>query len=135
MAKRNPPKRLFKADRVSSYQHDRSPISRMKQMSRAHEDILQNIEATLVAEWREDPDIDDRSALEALQASVSGAGAEDARVSGLVAALRSIREFRAEVGDATWLEAVRVVADSVRRHSKREPGETSYLEFVAPYVG
>ncbi len=56
MAKRNLPRRLFKApDRVSSYQHDRSSTSRMKQMSREHMDVLQNIEFSLVSGFSKRP--------------------------------------------------------------------------------
>lgn len=135
MAKRNLPKRLFKApDRVSSYHHDRSPMGRMKRMAREHEDVLQNIEFALVNGHLDDPGIDDRAVIEALQVSLTGSEPDDERVDGLVMALRAIRQFREDIDDAVWRGAIHVVADSVRRHSALRPGETSYLSFVAEYV-
>ena len=135
MAKRNLPKRLFKTpDRISSYQHDRSPTGRMKRMAREHEDVLQNIEFALVNGHRDDPDVDDHAVVEALQASLTDVPHDDPRVDGLAMALRAMRQFREDIDDATWIQALRVVADSVRRHSELRPGETSYLSFVSDYV-
>jgi uncharacterized alpha-E superfamily protein len=135
MAKRNLPKRLFKTpDRVSSYQHDRSPTSRMKHMARDHEDVLQNIEFALVNGHREDPEIDDRDVFEALRVSLNDGETDEERVDGLVMALRATRQFREDITDDVWREALRVVADSVKRHSERRPGETSYLSFAGQFV-
>jgi hypothetical protein len=135
MAKRNLPKRLFKApDRVSRYQHDRSPMGRMKRMAREYEDVLQNIEFVLVNSHRDDPEIDDRAVIEALQASLTDAEPDDERVDGLVMDLQAMREFREDITAAVWRDAIHVVADSVRRHSELRPGETSYLSFVSQYV-
>jgi hypothetical protein len=135
MAKRNSPRRLFKApDRVSSYQHDRSSTSRMKQMSREHMDVLQNIEFSLVSGHRNDPSIDDRAVFEALSASLSNREPGEQPVSGLVMALQEMRQYREDITDDVWREALRVVGDSVKRHSELRPGETSYLSFAGRFV-
>ena len=66
------PKRLFKGkDVIHSYQHDRSAKSRIKQMSSAYGDVLQNIESVVVGSAHQDPTIDDRIIDEALQISVN----------------------------------------------------------------
>ena len=59
--KRKPPRRMFRTpDRVSRYEHDRSPIGRMKRVAREHEDVLQGIETLFVSRREEDPGVDDR---------------------------------------------------------------------------
>jgi hypothetical protein len=72
MLPKKPPKRLFRSkDVIHSYQHDRSARSRMKQMSRNYEDVLQNVEIALVGPAHQDPTIDDRMIDEALQISTN----------------------------------------------------------------
>ena len=136
MAKRQQlPKRLFKGqDRISAYQKDQSPAKLMKQVSREHPDLLQNIEFVLVTRFHEDPGMDDRAASEALRACLGGAEPVDPRVAELVAGLQMVREFRATVSDDLWHDALRVVDDSVHRHSDLAPGRVDYLSFVAQYV-
>ena len=135
MANNKPPKRLFKgADRVSSYQHDRSPVKRMKQMARDHEDVLQNIEFALVDGHRNDPRVDDGDARAALRACLQGTVPDDPRAAGLAGALGEIRILREDVADDVWHDALRVVEESVRRHSQFRPGETSYLAFAAQFI-
>jgi len=134
MAKRQLPKRLFKQDHVSSYKADISPKARMKRLAREHEDVLQNIEFALVRCHRDDPRVDDRVADEALGAAIRGVEPDEPHAADVFAALASIRQMREDVEDGVWRDALQVVRDSVRRHSERRPGETSYLDFVAPYV-
>ena len=52
----------------------------------------------------------------------------------LVMALRAMRQLREDLTDDVWREALRVVADSVKRHSDFRPGETSYLSFAGQFV-
>jgi hypothetical protein len=136
MPKRKLSKRLFKnPDRISSYQKDHATPHSMKGMAREHPDVLQNIEFVLVQGYRQDSRIDDRDAREALRAHLGGKEAEGPRATGLAASLASMRAFREDVSDEIWFAAVRIVEDSVRLHSRFLPGETSYLRFVARYVG
>lgn len=138
MAKKKPPRRLFKqGEALSLYKADRSPRARMKQMSRDHQDVLQNIEFVLVSEHQKNLEIDDSRANAALVASLAGVDPEtldDILVADLVNALASIRQLREEVPDDIWREGLRVVQESVRRHSGLQQGETSYLEFVKQYI-
>lgn len=137
MAKRPLPKRMFKTqDRISNYQHtqSQSPIKLMKRVSSRHEDLLKDIESVLVACHRRDSGMDDRAASEAIRAKLNGEKSSDPRVADLVTDLARVRDSRRDVSDDDWRDALRVVDDSVRRHSSLRAGEKSYLEFVAPYV-
>ncbi len=136
MAKNKPPRRLFKnPDRISAYQKDHATPQTMKSMARDHADVLQNIEFALVRGYRENARVDDRDVREALRAHLGGKEAEGARAAGLAASLAAMRAFREDVSDELWFAAIRIVEDSVRLHSGFLPGETSYLRFVAQYVG
>ena len=135
MAKRQLPKRLFKQEHESSYRADRSPASRMKQITRDHQDVLQNIEFALVKCRKEDRRVDDRAVDEALGAAIGQAEAPGHAIAADVfGGLAAIRKLREDVDDDLWRNALRVVRDSVHAHSKLRPGETSYLDFVAPFV-
>jgi len=110
------------------------PADPMKEMMREHQDVLQNIEFTLVTAWRSRPAIDDRAALDALTAALRREEpAEEARRL-LFDQLRAARETRPDVSDETWGKGLRVVADSVRRRSDLRPGSTDYLDFVSPFL-
>jgi hypothetical protein len=132
------PKRLFKSkDVIHSYQHDRSAKSRMKQMSRDYEDVLQNIEIALVGSAHQDPTIDDRMIDEALQISINRIEPRrgtDSRLVRLWQRLGAMRELREDVPEDIWITCLRTVDESVRRHSMLASGETSYLDFVSQYV-
>jgi hypothetical protein len=132
------PKRLFKSkDVIHSYQHDRSAKSRMKQMSRDYEDVLQNIEIALVGPANQDPTIDDRMIDEALQISINRIEpprGTDSRVVRLWQGLGATRELREDVAEDIWISCLRTVQESVRRHSRLAPAETGYLDFVSQFV-
>jgi len=136
MASRKPPKRLFRnKDVVHSYQHDRESKLGMKQMSRDHLDVLQNIEAILVRCAHEDPGIDDGVLDRALRICMGRSDEDDdPRVMMVCDALDSIRELREDVSDGIWNSGLKTVDESVRRHSGLKPGEKAYLRFVEQYV-
>jgi hypothetical protein len=135
MKKHTPPKRLFKnPDRVVVYKEGASSIKRMMRASRDHLDILQNIEFMLVETHREHPEIDDRDVRDALRAALNGTGSESFQVTVLILALTAVRENRDDVSDDVWRKCLRVVEESVERHSTFRLGETSYLDFAAKYV-
>ena len=56
------------------------------------------------------------------------------RVADLVGALEAIRQFREDISDDVWHDGLRVVRDSVHRHSRLRRGETGYLAFAGQYV-
>jgi tRNA-dihydrouridine synthase len=108
-------------------------MARMKRVARDHEDVLQNIEFVLVNGTGDDPELDDRTVALALRACLVGKGAEHPGAGRLVRQLRQLRETRTELSDDAWRESLRVVLESVDRHSSYEPGETSYLDFAAEF--
>jgi hypothetical protein len=138
MASRKLPKRLFKnKDVVHTYQHDRETKVGMKQMTRDHLDVLENIEFVLVTHARHDPSIDDDIIDRALQITMGRTdvvGETDPRVMTLCRSLEEIRESREDVPDTIWRAGLRTVDESVRRHSRLGSGEKSYLQFVGPYI-
>ena len=129
------PKRMFKgAERASSYLHDRSATARIKKLSREHEVVLQNIEAVLVYEEREDAEIDDQVASFALRARIVNIAPEDPLAERLFNELAAVRDRHATISDFEWIEALRVVHESIVRHSSRTPGEKHYLRFAARFI-
>jgi hypothetical protein len=138
MAERKPPKRLFKnKDVVHTYQHERENKTTMKHMVRDHVDLLQNIEASLIAYASNDASVDDRALEEALGIlRRNKENIEDAEphVQDICLYLDELRTRRADVSDTIWLGALRTVQDSVRRHSSLNPGDKGYIEFVQDYV-
>jgi hypothetical protein len=126
---------MFKeADRVSRYEHDRSPIGRMKRVAREHEDVLQAIETLFVSRWKEQFGIDDRAVAAAIHACLTGTETDDPLATDLARDLAHERAGFDDLPDRDWHEALRVVRDSVHRHSECLPDETSYLSFVSEYV-
>jgi hypothetical protein len=103
-------------------------------MSRDHQDVLQNIEFALVTGHREDPRVDDRDARSALRACLQGKDADGPRAARLAESLAAIRRLREDISDAVWNDALRVIEESVRRHSGFRPGETSYLAFASQFI-
>jgi hypothetical protein len=135
VAKHKLPKRLFKGqDRVSSYETGKSPRKMMEKLSGEHEDVLQNIEFVLVTAHRDDPEVDDRVVSDALRSFLGGPPPADPLTQQIAGSLADIRQLRAEIPEHVWRDALRVVHDSVKRHSQLQPGETSYLDFVDEYI-
>lgn len=131
---RKPPKRLFKTDdRVSRFAHERSPIGKMKRMAREHESVLLGIEGTLISCWEADPSVDDEAVGIAIHAALTRKVPEDIRAIILAAEL-TVERARHDVTDLIWQEALRIVRDSVHRHSQLLPGEREYLRFVSGFV-
>ena len=108
----------------------------MERVARNHLDLLQNIEFSLADCYRNDPhgEIDDATIMKALRQTLLGREPDDSPQGVLVEALMAVRRFRNDVSDELFWDAVRVVMASVENHSKLAPGETSYLDFVQPYV-
>jgi hypothetical protein len=138
MLSRKLPKRLFKSkDVVHAYEHDRMTKGAVKHMERDHVDVLQNIEFSLVTQARDDPTIDDTVIDDALRVCIDRAepsDGADSRVAALCGMLKSTRSLRQDVSDEIWAAGLRRIQKSVRLHSNLVPGETSYLDFVRPYV-
>jgi hypothetical protein len=106
----------------------------MKRMSRDHPDLLQNIEFVLVTDWRENHQVDDAAAEEALRTVLGEGTPRSPLAEGIVEHLAAMREFRSDIPDHIWRDAVLTVLQSVRRHSLRRPGEQAYLRFASPFI-
>ena len=131
MAKSKLPKRMFKgAERASRYIHDRSKLARIKKISRDHEDVLQGIEGVLISGERENPRIDDAIASLALRSRMANIAPEDDLAAQLFEELQAVRSAHEDLSDFDWIEALRVVDESVKRHSSRTPGEIVYLRLA-----
>lgn len=103
-------------------------------MARDHLDILQNIEFVLVSGYRSDRSIDDRIVADALRAVILDTEPENTRAQSLSESLEEIRELRADISDDIWQEGLRIVLQSVHRHSSLKPGCRLYLDFISDFV-
>lgn len=110
------------------------PRKLLKQMTRYHQDVLQNIEFVLVSGYRSDRSIDDRIVADALKAAILDDIPEDARTQSLNEGLEEVREIRSDISDDIWRDGLRTVLQSVYRHSSLIPGSRGYLDFVSDYV-
>ena len=106
----------------------------LKRMTRDHQDVLQNIEFTLVTGHREDPTIDDRIIADALKAATHSYVPQDGRAQSLTEDLEQLRQLRRDVPDDVWRDGLRTVLQSVHRHSSLRPGSRAYLDFVSGFI-
>ncbi len=107
---------------------------RWDEITRSHEDVLQNIEATLVACAAENENIDDATLHVALVAAMRDDPPGHPMPWEVFSALKRVRSLREDVSAELWLDALRVVDQSVRDHSSLRRGEVSYLTFILPFV-
>jgi len=114
--------------------HPRDSDRRMRHMSRRHLDVLQNTAFALVRSWREDPSVDDGVVHRALRAAMKGERPQEPNARAITEDLASIRQWRDDVAERVWHDALLTVDESVRRHSLCRPGEREYRRFVAPFV-
>src|SRR3982750_373139 len=107
MARRQPPRRLFKGrDVVTPFKNELSGTKLMKRMADEHEDVLQNIEFLFVNAPQHDRSIADALVHQALRAALNGTEPSDPRAEALLEALEDMREFREDVDDETWRKAL-----------------------------
>jgi len=110
------------------------PRRSLKDMTRDHLDVLQNIEFILLSEYENDVSIDDGVVAEALRAAVLNTDPDDDTPQFLKERLQEIREVRSNVSDDIWRDGLRTVLQSVLRHSSLKPGCRWYLDFVSGLV-
>lgn len=127
---------LERGERLPLVKVNPASIRTMERIAGRHVDLLQNIEAAILDCYRRDLDnaIDDASVLKALRQFLLGRKLDDSPQGLLVEALNAVREFRSEVPDELFRDAVRVVMASVETHSTLSRGETSYLEFIQGFL-
>ena len=105
-----------------------------RRMIRDHVDLLQNIEATLVAAARQSEDINDYVVELVLRAAITRTESDRPTVVEAVARLDNIRDIRPELTEELWTNGLQTIYSSLRRHSDCRPGDTAYLDFVDDYV-
>jgi len=106
----------------------------LKRMRRDHLDVLQNIEFVLIRNYREDNTINDHIVEVALRAAINRDVPKDDCAQLLNRELETIRQFRSDVSDDIWRDALRTVLQSVHRHSNLKPGSRDYLDFVSDFI-
>lgn len=99
-----------------------------------HRDILQNIEFSLINEYRKDSSIDDAAIAEALTAAIRGQTPNSTLATVLLLSLHAMRQERDDASDDLWRDGLRTVLRSVRRHSDLRPGRRDYIDFVSPFI-
>jgi hypothetical protein len=116
------------------YQRTESPRQIYKEMTTRYVDVLQNIESAIVAACDEHETIDDRIIAAALRASIEESQPTDSPTTFLFDTLKTTRLNRPDVSDEIWTKGLKVVLESVRTHSDRNPGDTDYLDFIRSFL-
>ena len=111
-----------------------NPRKLYRKMTEEYTDVLQNIEFALVTPWREHPTIDDRTVAQALTAAMVGEPPREALAKLIFDMLNEMRQFRRDITDETWKAGLKVVLDSVRRHSDARSGDRGYLNFASQFI-
>ncbi len=110
-----------------------------------HIDLLQNIEGTIAALYRKDPELEDWDVSEAISALIQKYNAEargrtfskprlterSAQLFDLLSGVLAIREDSDTFDDQ--LRALKKIRSSVRRHSKTH-GKRGYLDFIIEFT-
>ena len=109
-------------------------VAAMRRMSEDHPDVLQGIEFALVEAFRRDDDVDDVVVLSAMRAFILGDEPSEEAARNIWAVLHNVRNSRTDISNELWCDALRVVMDSVRRHSSLRPGSIEYLAFVSNFI-
>jgi len=102
----------------------------MDEWTEAHLDLLQNIEFAIAAVYRDDPDLEDWDASEALSAVIKRYTAERR---GRPFRMPTLTDFDTSETADDRLRALKEVRASVRRHSKIH-GRRGYLDFIVNFV-
>lgn len=120
----------------------------MDEWTEAHLDLLQNIEFAIAAVYRDDPELVDWDALEALSAMIKRYTSElrgrpfrmpklTERAQTVFGAIEDIFEIRDTLTATETVEdrlrALKEVRASVRRHNKVD-GRRGYLDFIVNFV-
>lgn len=105
-----------------------------RQLTTAYCDVLYAIESAIVNCAIEDRRIDDAVTLAVIRRVILQDPPTTLPHAWLYAELAAARGRCGNLVDSDWNDCLRVVMDSVRRHSCLEEGERSYLNFVQPMV-
>jgi len=115
---------------------DLSPISHSlkRKITGEYTDLLQNIEFAIVSCWDLDSGVNDLVVHQAVRAVILDELPAENSSQRVVLALRKIRDFREDIPEEIWTDALRVIIDSVKFHSTLREDSSEYLEFVSNFV-
>jgi hypothetical protein len=106
---------------------------RWNEITEHHTDLLEGIEGTILETWRYVTGLCDHWTHLGLVAAMRGDMPDHSCSMMLFEALRKLREERDDVDDELWLDALRVVDQSLRDHSSVRHGDRSYLTFIRTF--
>jgi hypothetical protein len=107
---------------------------RWDEITTHHADVLQDIEMALLETWRDVSGTDDHWVHLGLVGAMRDDATDHPCSLMVFTALKKLRERREDVDDDLWLDALRVVDQSVRDHSSLRHGDRSYLTFILPFL-
>jgi hypothetical protein len=103
-------------------------------MVRYHQDVLQNIEFAIIAEYRKNNDIDDSVVADTLKAMIHSEEPTDKLSTALKRNLDGIRQMRSDIPDDLWRDGLRTILQSIHRHSSLRPGLRNYINFASQFI-
>lgn len=106
---------------------------RWDEITTHHTDLLENIEGTILETWRHVTGLCDHWTHLGLIGAMRNDMPDHPCSLMLFEALKKLRAKREDVDDELWLDALRVVDQSVRDHSSVKHGDRSYLEFIRAF--
>jgi hypothetical protein len=112
----------------------RANVGLTQRVAREHLVVLQGIEAVLVTAYRTIEAIDDAVCLAAVSSAVTGRAAKDPLAAMLADKFAQVRSRLANGAKEDWLDALRVVGQSIQTHSSCAPGDVGYLGFIDHYL-
>lgn len=107
---------------------------RWEEITRGHPEVLHVIESTILRSWSVVPGVDDYWAHMGLIGAMRDDPPDHPCSWDVYWRLQQARELRDDVPAEIWLDALRVVDQSVRDHSSLQHGDRSYLAFILQYV-
>ena len=117
-----------------NYQPQENPEKIFKQMTQHHLDVLESIEHSILATYRNCEALDDGVVVSALKSAIDGSEPDGSLAVMVRDDLALIRQTRADVTDDIWIKGIKVVLQSVHTHSDTQPGDKEYLYFIRAFV-
>jgi hypothetical protein len=107
---------------------------RWDEITEHHADVLMDIEMAILETWRNVSGLCDYWTHLGLIGAMRDDPPDHPCSWMVAAALKQLRERREDVDDELWLDALRVVDQSVRDHSSARHGDRSYLTFILSFL-
>lgn len=117
-----------------NYQRQENPEKNYKQMTQHHVDVLENIEHSILATYRNCEALDDGVVASALKSAIDGSEPDGSLAVMVRDDLALVRQTRFDVAEDIWNKGLRVVLWSVHNHSDTQPGDKEYLYFIRTFV-